>query len=79
MDVKRVIYIKINLSTSIFYLYVKYSHYFYYERMGTTKATFHIPNYSGFIPSAKTVGTALEHATALEPRKVNSRAAVLQN
>lgn len=28
-------------------------------KMGTTQATSHIPNYTGFIPCAKTVGDAL--------------------
>ena len=33
--------------------------------LGTTKATFHIPNYTGFIPEAKMFSKALPHAWSM--------------
>lgn len=48
-------------------------------KMGTTKSTFHIPNYTGFIPAARTVGKALEHAAATEPRVDKSRVTIVDN
>ena len=32
--------------------------------MGTTQATYHIPDYAGFIPEANTASKALVHAKA---------------
>ena len=47
--------------------------------MGSTKSTFHVPNYCGFIPAARTVGIALEHAAAENPRKEKHRATIIDN
>ncbi|KAL4437874.1 hypothetical protein ABPG74_001045 [Tetrahymena malaccensis] len=48
-------------------------------KMGTTKSTFHIPNYTGFIPAARTVGKSLEHSAALNSRVDKSRATIVDN
>ena len=47
--------------------------------MGSTKSTFHIPNYTGFIPAARTVGKVLEHAAAIESRPDKSRVTIVDN
>ena len=39
-------------------------------KMGTIQSTFHVPGYTGFIPTAKTAGVALDHALANQTRNI---------